>query len=185
MALSSTSGNNGHNFGPTHRNFYNQEEIDDALSALIGHAGNAAKAIEYLESEGKRAPCASTLLKWARITHWERHEELRELVAGRREDQLANDLLDLTARATEGIALGIEKTIERLDSGKDEDPAKSTASLARVLQTGIEKRLTLQGRPTRITETIDVEARVRKLVAMGVLHLPDGETPALEPGDEE
>lgn len=164
---------------------YTQEEIDVCLTAVIAHAGRINTAVKWLRAEGKHTPDRRTLTSWTRIDFIERYEELREKLASVREEQLANDYLDAASRAIEGAQLATEKAIDRLKAGKDEDPAKSAASLARVSQSMIEKRLTLQGRPTRITETIDVEARVRKLVAMGVLQLADGDAPALEPGDEE
>lgn len=161
---------------------FTQAEIDDALTALIAHAGRPTTAVKWLKAEGKRAPSPPTLQKWARIDYWERYEELREKLAPVREEQLANDYLDAASHAIDVTRLAVEKAETKLKAGKDEDPAKSAASLARVSQSMIEKRLTLQGRPTRITETIDVEARVRKLVAMGVLQLPE-EQAQIEAGD--
>jgi hypothetical protein len=149
------------------------EQIDDALTALIAMAGNATGAVKYLKSAGKRAPASQTLLNWARTVHWERYEELREKVAGARENTLANDYLDAAAYATEGARLATKKAIERLNAGKDEDPARTAANLTTVAQKSTDKRLSLQGRPTQIIENRNVEELFRSLAAMGVLKLPE------------
>jgi hypothetical protein len=140
---------------------------------LIAYAGNATGAVKYLKSVEKRTPTAQSLLKWARTTHWERYEELREKVAGARENTLANDYLDAAAYATEGARLATKKAIERLNAGKDEDPARTAANLTTVAQKATDKRMTLQNRPTQIIENRNAEEVVRSLVAMGILKAPE------------
>lgn len=152
---------------------YTQEEIDDALTALIAYAGNANGAIRYLESVGKRAPISQTLLAWSRTKHWERYEELREKVAARNESTLANNYLDAARFATETAMLAVQKARDRLEKNQDDDPARTAANLARVAQASTDKRLALQGRPTQITENRNVTEMVRSLVARGVLALPE------------
>lgn len=164
---------------------YTAQQIDDCLTALIAWNGNATAAVRYLKGEKKRAPAAPTLSKWARVDEWERYEQLRERLADGREKQLAHDFMEAAARARDVAFMAIDQAEERLEQKKDPEPAKTAAALARASQSFTEKGLTLQGKPSRITETVDVEARVRKLVAMGVIHLPDGGQPALEPGDVE
>lgn len=154
---------------------YTQEQIDDALTALIAFAGNAKGACVYLESEGKRVPVATTLKEWAQTTHWERYEELRELHAGKVESKLTHDMFDATRRATEGVVLGVEKAVEKLEKGQDQDPGKTAANLASVAQRMTDKGLALSGRPSRITESRDAAEIVRALVARhpGVFGMPD------------
>ena len=152
---------------------YTQEEIDDALTALIAYAGNASGACRYLESEGKRSPGATHLKAWAQTTHWERYEELRDKFAEKHENTLANNYRDAARFATEVTMLAVEKAKERLEKGKDEDPARSAAALAKVGQGSTDKLLSLTGRPTQITETRDIGPLLRSLAAKGVITLPE------------
>ena len=152
---------------------YTQEDIDDALTAMIAFAGNSNEAVRYLEAQGINAPTQQTLWRWARTTHWQRYEELRETVAQRRENTLANNYLDAAHAATEVAMMAVEAARGRLESGKDEDPGRTAANLARVAQSATDKRLSLQGRPTQITETRDLGAILRSLAAKGIIQVPD------------
>ena len=163
-------------------NDFTQEEIDEALRAMIAYAGNAKRAQQALKDEGKAAPHWNTLYKWCKTTHWERYEQLREQFFSKMEEKHANDLLDRSRRANEVVLLAIEKAQERLENGKDQDPGRTAANLARVDQSSIEKRLALQGRPSRIVENRNPEEIARALVAMGVLKVADA--PELEAGDD-
>jgi len=162
---------------------YTQQEIDEALTAVIAHAGSCSGAIRYLKAEGKRAPAWQTLQNWCRVKHWERYEELREKFAQKAEDTLANNYLDAARYATEVQMLAVDKAKERLEKGKDEDPARTAANLSQVSARSTDKRLSLQGRPTTITETRDLGAILRSLAAKGVVHLPD-EPEQIEAGSD-
>jgi hypothetical protein len=161
---------------------YTQQQIDDALTALIAYAGNATGAVKYLEAAGKRAPAVPTLIEWSRTRHWERYEELREKVAQKLEGTLANNYLDAARYATETMVLAVDKARERLENNKDDDPARSAASLAKVATSATDKRLALQGRPSQIVETRNIGEIMRSLAAKGVIALPE-EPPQLEEGD--
>jgi hypothetical protein len=152
---------------------YTQAEIDDALTALIAYAGNAKGACEFLERENKRTPSPPTLLGWSRTRHWERYEQLRETVAAGREKSLEHAFLDASIRAGDTIMLAIDEAHRRLKEGLDQDPSRTAANLARVQQTSTDKRLALQGRPTRIVENRDVGEILRSLMAKGVIEIPD------------
>ena len=69
--------------------------------------------------------------------------------------------------------MAVEAARGRLESGKDEDPGRTAANLARVAQSATDKRLSLQGRPTQITETRDLGAILRSLAAKGIIQVPD------------
>lgn len=166
---------------------FTQEQIDDALTALIAYAGNATAAHEYLEAEGKRAPTPQTLRKWSRTVHWQRYEELRDQFAGKREATLVHNYLDASLRATEAMNLAVDKAKGKLEAGADNDPARTAANLAMVARSATDKRLALQGRPTQIHETRDLGAILRSLAAKGVISVPDEPaqiTEGVEGGDE-
>ena len=144
---------------------YTQEEIDDALTAVIAYAGNVSAARKYLEAEGKRVPCHSTLANWTRTVHWERYEELREKLADKNAKTLENNYLDAARYATETTMLAVEKARERLEKGEDQDPARTAANLSRVSQTAVEKRHALQGVPKLKEDYRDLTAILRGLAA--------------------
>lgn len=157
---------------------FSQADIDRALSALVAWNGNFNATVRYLESleaAGEaRAPGAKTLSEWARVSHWERYEQIREQWSARVEQTVANDMRDAAREAVEVQRLAVNAARERLEAGKDDDPARSAANLARVAQSNTDKLLSLTGRPTQITETRNVNEILRSLVAKGVLTLPEG-----------
>jgi hypothetical protein len=158
---------------------FNQEEIDQALTAMIAYAGKAHTAVKYLMANGKpdlRVPTGVTLLDWSRTTHWERYEQLREQWSAKVEQTISNDMRDAAREAIEVQRVAVEKARERLEANRDDDPARSAANLARVASANTDKLLSLTGRPTQITESRNVNEILRSLVAKGVLALPDAPT---------
>lgn len=144
---------------------FSQEEIEDGLTALIAYDGSAYPAVRYLKQQGKRAPSPPTLKQWSQTTHRQRYEELREQFAAQREAQVANDWLDVSSAALQHVQTALEKEAKRLETGKEEDPARAAANMAKIAALGVEKRLTLQGRPTSIKETRTPEQVMAGLVA--------------------
>lgn len=153
---------------------YNAEEITDALMAMIASAGSATRAKALLEQQEKRAPAVGTLREWVTHTHWQQYQELRDKWAAQIETGIVNDYRDAIRSALEAELLAIEKAKERLENNKDEDPARTAANLARAAQSSTDKMMTMQGKPTQISETRDVMEIMRGLVAMGVLQVPEG-----------
>jgi methionine synthase II (cobalamin-independent) len=158
-----------------HAKPFTQEEIDKCFTAMIAHAGSPTGAIRYLQHEEPeaRVPSPGTLMNWARGLHWERYEHLRETWAAKVEQTIANDMRDAAREAIEVQRLAVQRARERLEGGRDDDPAKSAASLARVAQSNTDKLMTLTNRPTQIVENRSVDELLRSLVASGALHLAD------------
>jgi hypothetical protein len=154
---------------------FTQAEIDKCLTAMIAYAGSATNAIRYLQHNEPevRCPTPGTLINWSRTTHWERYEQLRETWAAKVEQTVANDMRDAAREAIDVERLAVQRARERLEAGRDDDPAKSAASLARVAQSNVDKLLSLTGRPSQITENRTVSELLRSLVASGALHLAD------------
>ena len=144
---------------------FSQEQIDDALMALIAWAGNASAAVRHLKSVGKRAPRVETLLNWSRTLHWERYQELREKYGDQIEKGLAADYLDSARELREVAHMAAEKAKERLEAGEDQDPGRTAANLARASAIALEKSLTLQGKPTQITESRNPSEILAGLIA--------------------
>jgi len=154
---------------------FTDKEVTICLQALVAWGGQPGAAVKWLKAEGHRAPTPPTLTAWSRIKHWERYERLRAEYAQRVEESVANDMRDTARIAMDATQLAVMKAKEKLESGRDEDPARTAANLSRVAQTGVEKLLTLTGRPQQITENRDATAILRSLVAKGVLVAPEGE----------
>ena len=152
---------------------YTQEEIDDALTALIAYAGNASAACRWLEAQGMRTPNSATVAAWSRTTHWERYEELREKFSQQAEHALTNNYRDAARAATEVAMMAVEAARGRLESGRDEDPARSGANLMSIARQATDKQLSLQGRPTQIVENRNLGEILRSLAAKGIIEIPD------------
>lgn len=162
---------------------YTQEQIDDCLTALIAFAGNASAAHRYLKAEGKRTPGYAALLNWRRTKYWERFEELREKLGDQLEKTAANNMREIMALSQEATRMALEAEIKRLEDGKEDDPARAAANMARVSQSSVDKLMTLTNRPTQIVENRDVGEILRSLQARGVVTLPE-EPAELEAGSD-
>ena len=165
---------------------FSQEDIDRSLEALVAWAGNGEEAIRWLQENNPgdwRIPTSTTLRHWSRTTHWERFEQIREQWSTMRERSISNDMRDAAQEAVEAQRLAVVRARERLEAGRDDDPARSAANLARVAQSNVDKLLALTGRPSQITESRNAEEILRSLVAKGVLQLP--EEPKLIDGSSE
>lgn len=141
-----------------------EEEITTILMALVAWAGQTGPASNYLKAEKGIAISPSTLTSW-KTRYADRYDELRERHSAQLEGNLANEMREVARLAVEGTRLAVEKSIERLENGKDQDTARSAASLARVAQTSTDKLMTLTGRPKEYTESRDATQILRGLVA--------------------
>lgn len=149
-----------------------EEEITTILMALVAWAGQVTPASKYLQAEFGIGINPRTLQDW-KLRYAARYDEMREKYAADKEQQLVHNLRDLAGAASDAAMLGVEKAKERLEAGRDDSPAQSAASLAKVAQTSTDKLLTLTNRPTTISETRNVQEILRSLVAKGVLSLPE------------
>jgi hypothetical protein len=153
---------------------YTPEQVERGLMALVV-LGSSTRAHEALKEEFGLVIPAVTLRSWRKVHHDRYFEILRK--HGPELEQKAVDtkraLLPLVA---EGIALGVEKTIEELEAGEAKDPSASARNLAVI--SGIETRdlLTLTGRPTEIRRTLGLDDLYRKLrETLGDEEIPDAE----------
>ena len=157
-----------------------EEEITTGLMALIAWGGNANAAAKALKAEGKLDTTGATLRSWATERFADRYDELREKYQEQIERGLIQELRELAGLALQGERLAVEKAMSRLEAGKDEDPGRTAANLARVAQSNTDKMLSLSGRPTSIREDRNLEEIMRSLAAKGVIQLPE-----LSPGTSE
>ena len=144
---------------------FTAEEVDNALTAVIAYSGNVWAAIRYLDEQGMRHPSDPVLRGWIKTKHWERYEELREKFAAKRETTLVNNYLDVSIRATEAMDKAVDRAIEKLEKDEDNDPGRTAANLMMVARAATDKRLTMQGKPTQISENRDATQILRGLMA--------------------
>lgn len=156
-------------------NPYTEAEITEGLMAVIAWAGNCAAAERALKAEGKLDVAGGTLQRWIKGPHADRYAEMREKYADQLEARLVQEYRDNTGLALSVQRLALEKAQERLESGKDQDPARTAANAATVADKNVRNMLSLSGRPTQIREDRNLDQVLRSLMAKGVLALPEGE----------
>lgn len=110
----------------------------------------------------------------------ERFEKRRDELAPLLERSLANNLLDNAARAAAVVGLAIQRAGERIEAGREMDPARVARDLSQVVSQSVDKRLAVQGRPTQITEHRDVREIVRALEALKVVQVIDSTSVEIE-----
>ena len=160
---------------------FTEEEITTGLMAIIAWAGNASAASRYLKAEKGLSISAVALNGW-KTAHVVRYDELREKYAGQLEANLANEMRDVARLAMDVQRLALEQTKVRLETGKDNDPARSAANAATVTQKMTDKLLSLTGRPTQITETRNLDEILRSLAARKIIQIPeDAESIQVQP----
>lgn len=154
---------------------FTQAQIDKALATLMAWGGNARAAADALNSDTTilgDTVGADTLASW-KVKYQLEYNRIRQEHAPQLEGFLANEFRDLALKATRVIEKAIDVAEERLDAGKDHDPARTAASLAQVKAKAIDKLMTLEGRePRQEAAKKTVEELMRGLVASGVLSLP-------------
>ena len=100
------------------------------------------------------------------------------------EGQLVHEYRDVARQAVEVQRLALDHAKSRLEAGKDQDPGRTAANVARVTQLMTDKMLSLSGRPTSIREDRNVEEVLRSLAAKGIIEIP-GEDVVEEPKEIE
>lgn len=146
-------------------NFKEPLSMQQVLVAVATYPDlKAAKA--YMEEQGYMTT-TSELEQWRR-NKGDELEKIREEIAPRLEASLANDMLDVARMAVEAQRIAIERTQERLEKNQVMDPSTVARNLSQLMAQNVEKRLSLQGRPTQITETRNLDEMIRKLESMGV-----------------
>lgn len=106
-------------------------------------------------------------------------QKVREKIEPQLEHKLASACLDTAMLASEVEQLAIRLTYQFLEEGRIADPAKAAREISEVASKNIDRRLTLQGRPTQIHENRRPEEILRRLEKMGVLKV-DAEATAVE-----
>lgn len=137
-------------------------EIDNALTVLAYHGGNASRAAAALGMSDR------TLRLWRSDTHRDRYLEIAEREGPRLEQIAAHQARELILRAADAEHGLLDRLSAALENG--ETPSKELSELAGTLQRlttskGINgtKLLELTGRPTQIVEHRDPKQAAQAL----------------------
>lgn len=149
----------------------NETDHQLAMAAMAAYP-TLEQASEFLAEQGMTVSPAK--LEVHKRLYPDLYEEARRQIAPRLENNLTGNLLDTARVASEAMNVAVIRTRERLDKNMVTDPARTARDLADVIAKSVDKRLALEGRPTRITEHRDVDEIVRSLEAKGII------TPAIE-----
>lgn len=160
----------------------NDLDLEKAMTAMIV-TDTLEDAVGMLQSDGYQTTVE--FLKSIRNGPQlrERYEKRRNELAPMLEGEFANDMLDTGRRAALATRLAVEKTIEMFEAGQVRDPSRVGRDLSQISSQMVEKRLSLQGRPTQIVEHRDVNEIVRALQGMGVLQVEAIDSTAEELGE--
>jgi hypothetical protein len=153
-----------------------------AVTALIV-CPSVEDAVEALKNQGITTTVAKLEVMRDKVPSFmERYQERRQELAPILEGILANDLLDNARRSTVAVNLAVQKTQELLEAGKVQDPSRVARDLSQVMSQQVEKRMSIQGRPTQIVEHRDVNQILAGLQALGVVKVDAIESTADEGG---
>jgi len=158
----------------------NDVDVQKALTAMVLY-DTLEEAVDYLSDEGITTS-VEKLEVWRDRMYAERYQKRREELGPVIEARLATGLLDNATVASDVTRLAIEKTRELLEEGKLKDPSRVARDLSQVATQAVDKRLALQGRPTKIKEDRSFNELLRALQGMNVLKVvqSDAESPAIE-----
>lgn len=148
-----------------------EKAVENGLLALVACNGRCRKAEALLQARGVWNINAKQLYEWKNGTHAAKYQELREKHAPDLEKRLSAGLRDTAMLASEGMQKAVLKAMEGLKD--DKDPSKTAANLATVADKTTRNMLGLEGRPTSITETRNVNEILRSWAERGIVQFTD------------
>jgi|GEM_PF-4573562 len=167
-----------------HRKDYTDQEVDAGLTAYAICSGRHERAAALLKKETGFEVPAETIRGWARRTHPDRYERIREEVAPKLQRQMADTHQALADMAATMEAEAVEKLQRRIQQGDVEDKDLANIFKNAAIAAGIhtEKAELLNGRPTSRRERSADEV-LRSLEGKG-LQFIEGEAEEIESGPE-
>lgn len=151
---------------------YTPEQVEVGLTALVYCGGSYTRAGEVTGIP------KDTLRHWRLTSHVEKYFQLAAEHAPEVERRIAQKKRDVLDRIEDGISLGVDKTIQELETGNAKDPSASTRNLAVVAGIHTRDLLTLTGRPSIITESRSADELLNRL--QGLLGDVDGTAEHIE-----
>lgn len=147
----------------------NETHQELALMALVA-SPTPEDACAFLQAEHNLTTTPANLKVLAR-TRADQYEELRERVAPMKEQILTHNLMDNALYASEVTQVAMEQLMKRLEEGKirPEYLSKVARDIADVQSKAVDKKLSLEGRPTHIVEQRTPDEIIRQLERKGVV----------------
>lgn len=147
----------------------NEAHRELALMAVVA-SPTLEDAKEFLQEEHQLLSTPRKL-EWIRDNYRDQYNDLRERVAPVLEKSLTHNLLDNALYSSEVTRLAMQQLEDRLKEGRvaTQYLSRVVRDLADVQAKSIDKKLSLEGRPTKITEVRDVGEIVRALESKGIL----------------
>jgi hypothetical protein len=163
-----------------HRKDYTDQEVDAGLTAYAICSGRHERAAALLKKETGFEVPPETIRGWARRTHPDRYERIREEVAPKLQRQMADTHQGLADMAAEMETEAVERLRKEMQSGEVEARDLSTIFKNAAIASGIhtEKAELLNGRPTSRRERSADEV-LRSLEGKG-LQFIEGEAEEIE-----
>ncbi|HXJ92638.1 MAG TPA: hypothetical protein VMT20_07120 [Terriglobia bacterium] len=158
--------------------------VDMAMTALVAYP-DLNDAVEFMAEQGfSISPQNMNAIRNRCIApgspvHQKFVDRQKEL-APQLEKLYADRLLDQARMSTAVAALAVEQTRERLERGQIQDPSRVARDLQQVASQAVDKRLTLEERPTQIVERRTPDEILAKLEAMGVAKRVELDVPEAE-----
>lgn len=146
-----------------------QHEREQAMSVLVGLAGDTVTASKVLEDQYAIFVTPDALTAWRNGECRALYENLQERYAGQLEDALVREAREVAGRAMVLERRLLDETEKQLASGRMGDPSRAAANVSKVKDTAINKLLALTGRPSAITQSQDAAQIIRALEGKGVL----------------
>ncbi len=140
--------------------------VEQALSAVAVFP-TLVEARKYLREQGYQTDI-DKLRHWRDAKYHDRYLEIRKELAPQLEGVMAEDLLTNARYALEVQRIAITRTKKGLQDGTISDPARAGRDLSQIITQATDKRLALQGRPTRIVAQRGLKELVNALEGMGV-----------------
>jgi hypothetical protein len=140
--------------------------VEMVIDAMVAYP-TLTMAKEFLKEHGYDTDLKK-LKSWRDNKFADRYQKRRKELGPKIEAMLADDMLGNARLASEVEKLAIEQTAKLLKQGKVQDPSRVARDLKQTQTQGIDKRLAMEGRPTQIHESRNVDELVRALEGMGV-----------------
>lgn len=169
---------------------YPPDVVTKILTAVAAHQGRVSPALQSVRSEIEgKMPAQDTVDEWKRTQYGDQYRRILQELGTEQEQTIAGLARRIALSAASTELMAIEAAAKRLQAGRDEDPARSAANLSRVKSANIEKVLQLEGRPTVISERVELTATLNALQAKKVIRLAseivDGEVEEITDGSSD
>ena len=157
---------------------YTEADIEQGLSILALHGGNARRAAEILDGEGRPIP-ERTLEAWRDTVHAVRYENTLARLRQEIGTQVSDQAMEIATGAAVVEAELVRKAGETLGALEPKELTKAALNMSILKKNNIEAARVLRNEPTVVVESRDVGDTLDALKTLGVINMqkesPDAE----------